>query len=412
MSVNAIGPAPLPEKSEPVALAMAPYVAPRAGGAAKTPITAFEKADGPSFSDLIDIINPLQHIPVVNIAYQQLTGDTEGAVADVVGGAIYGGFIGLGAAVAGLMVQEASGKRLGDHVMAMFTDHSSSTALAKADSKAPPATAAAAATPAKSAKPVMTAAAEPPAVPASPLEAVTKSQLSSPAAIAAGATAADTGPVRAGDYLIFGGAGNAPVSIPTASSNRPMALTPASSTSVTPDATSTAPGPSRNGDFLVFGSNGTPIPTTLPGGNAALPPTPAVAAVAAVAAEAKADDDAAAAPHLQQQAATGSDQQRIRPVPARIGRSIPPPVLPMPTTGPGAVPGGHSQAMSANGMGASASPLDTSASTNGQPNQWFSGAFSQAMDKYQRASRLGGDGTQPMLPTSGANSDTAAATLN
>lgn len=45
-------------------------------------------------ADIIDIVNPLQHIPVVSNLYQSATGDTIGAVAQIVGGAIFGGPIG------------------------------------------------------------------------------------------------------------------------------------------------------------------------------------------------------------------------------------------------------------------------------------------------------------------------------
>jgi hypothetical protein len=46
------------------------------------------------FSDIVDMINPLQHIPVVSNLYQSATGDTMGAIAQIVGGAIFGGPIG------------------------------------------------------------------------------------------------------------------------------------------------------------------------------------------------------------------------------------------------------------------------------------------------------------------------------
>lgn len=46
------------------------------------------------FGDIIDMINPLQHIPIVNKLYQSATGDTIGAVAMIVGGAIFGGPLG------------------------------------------------------------------------------------------------------------------------------------------------------------------------------------------------------------------------------------------------------------------------------------------------------------------------------
>ncbi len=45
-------------------------------------------------ADIVDMINPLQHIPVVSNLYQSATGDTIGAIAQIVGGAIFGGPIG------------------------------------------------------------------------------------------------------------------------------------------------------------------------------------------------------------------------------------------------------------------------------------------------------------------------------
>jgi hypothetical protein len=47
-----------------------------------------------SFSEFLDIINPLQHIPVVNKLYQSLTGDTASSVSQIIGGTIYGGALG------------------------------------------------------------------------------------------------------------------------------------------------------------------------------------------------------------------------------------------------------------------------------------------------------------------------------
>lgn len=52
--------------------------------------------------DLIDIINPLQHIPIVSQLYQSATGDTMGSVAQIVGGALFGGPV--GGAVSAAMV--------------------------------------------------------------------------------------------------------------------------------------------------------------------------------------------------------------------------------------------------------------------------------------------------------------------
>ena len=104
----------------------------------KAPVTA--AADKPfSFWDLVDIINPLQHIPIVSTIYRNITGDEIGDVARVAGGALYGGII--GAALGGLnaVLADNTGKDLGDTVVSMFTsddakpDVDAATDMADAD---------------------------------------------------------------------------------------------------------------------------------------------------------------------------------------------------------------------------------------------------------------------------------------
>ncbi|HEV7371081.1 MAG TPA: hypothetical protein VGO20_18420, partial [Arenibaculum sp.] len=50
-----------------------------------------------SFWDLLDVINPLQHIPVVGTIYRALTGDEISTPARVAGGTLYGGVVGFAA---------------------------------------------------------------------------------------------------------------------------------------------------------------------------------------------------------------------------------------------------------------------------------------------------------------------------
>jgi hypothetical protein len=73
-----------------------------------------------SFHDLLDIINPLQHIPLVATVYRYLTGDTIGNVARVAGDALYGGPIGMASGIIQAGVQIDTGKDIGDHVVAML----------------------------------------------------------------------------------------------------------------------------------------------------------------------------------------------------------------------------------------------------------------------------------------------------
>lgn len=65
--------------------------------------------DGLQFSDLVDILNPLQHLPLISMAYRSITGDEISAGARVVGGAIYGGGVGVFVGAIEAAIAEASG---------------------------------------------------------------------------------------------------------------------------------------------------------------------------------------------------------------------------------------------------------------------------------------------------------------
>lgn len=82
---------------------------------------AAASGEGPSFADLIDTLNPLQHIPVVAQIYRHLTGDTIGPVARVAGGALYGGPVGLVVSVLDAAVAGETGSDLGEHMIAALT---------------------------------------------------------------------------------------------------------------------------------------------------------------------------------------------------------------------------------------------------------------------------------------------------
>lgn len=99
-----------------------------------------EGDDDPSFWDLLDVINPLQHIPLVNDVYRELTGDKIGVAARLVGGTLFGGPLGLIASAANCVLEESTGHDAGGHVLALFRDDDpaigTGTALASAE-KAP-----------------------------------------------------------------------------------------------------------------------------------------------------------------------------------------------------------------------------------------------------------------------------------
>jgi hypothetical protein len=94
--------------------------------------------DGFSFGTLLDIVNPLQHIPVVSTIYQKLTGDVASPAANLIGGALFGGTIGLAVAAADTALKGETGKDMGGHVLALFESDPSPTTTAVAAADAAP----------------------------------------------------------------------------------------------------------------------------------------------------------------------------------------------------------------------------------------------------------------------------------
>jgi hypothetical protein len=90
-----------------------------------------------TFSDFLSVINPLQHIPVVSSLYRWATGDTIKPVARVVGGALYGGPIGLVTAVFNAVVEQVKGADIGAQALAMVMPAKGQTETAAAPMPAP-----------------------------------------------------------------------------------------------------------------------------------------------------------------------------------------------------------------------------------------------------------------------------------
>lgn len=74
-----------------------------------------------SFADVLDIVNPLQHIPIVNTVYRELTGDKISSFAQVAGSTLYGGTIGLISGIVNAVLQDETGKDVGATVLAALT---------------------------------------------------------------------------------------------------------------------------------------------------------------------------------------------------------------------------------------------------------------------------------------------------
>lgn len=78
--------------------------------------------DGFSFDDLLDVVNPLQHIPIVGTLYRALSGDTIKTLPKIAGDALFGGLTGFASSVADAMFEKVTGKNVGDTVLALVED--------------------------------------------------------------------------------------------------------------------------------------------------------------------------------------------------------------------------------------------------------------------------------------------------
>lgn len=82
--------------------------------------TAGSGEDEFSFYDFLDVINPLQHIPVVSTIYRELTGDTIKPAIKLAGSALLGGVTGLVTGVVDAVVATETGKDIGQNMLAML----------------------------------------------------------------------------------------------------------------------------------------------------------------------------------------------------------------------------------------------------------------------------------------------------
>ena len=69
--------------------------------------------------DFIDLINPLQHIPFVNVLYRQLTGDQIAGAPQLLGSIVFGP-MSVAATIADLAVKSTTGKSMADNALALF----------------------------------------------------------------------------------------------------------------------------------------------------------------------------------------------------------------------------------------------------------------------------------------------------
>ena len=82
----------------------------------------FFGADGFDFGDLLDVINPLQHLPVISSIYRTLTGDEISPASRLAGGALFGGPVGFASAFVTAVIEDATDTTIGDVIVSAFTD--------------------------------------------------------------------------------------------------------------------------------------------------------------------------------------------------------------------------------------------------------------------------------------------------
>lgn len=121
--------ASLPPANVPAKHAWRAY-APAYDGEPDTPEISFRELwsdpeKGMTFADFLDVINPLQHIPVVSTIYRMVTGDTISNGARMAGDVLFGGPTSLIASGITAAFEETTGNSVEGHIAALFGDDQS-----------------------------------------------------------------------------------------------------------------------------------------------------------------------------------------------------------------------------------------------------------------------------------------------
>ena len=90
-----------------------------------------------SFHNLLSIINPLEHLPVIGTIYRAITGTHIGVPERIAGDALYGGLWGAVSGAADAAFEAITGKDFGSTVLALFTGHHRDKAVASNKAAAP-----------------------------------------------------------------------------------------------------------------------------------------------------------------------------------------------------------------------------------------------------------------------------------
>jgi hypothetical protein len=83
-----------------------------------------------TFADALDVVNPLQHIPIVNLVYREMSGDEISAPAAVAGGALYGGVLGFAGSLLAAAFESLSGESAEEALTRVFSPKDQAQGLA------------------------------------------------------------------------------------------------------------------------------------------------------------------------------------------------------------------------------------------------------------------------------------------
>jgi hypothetical protein len=98
---------------------MTPQAKSAASASTGTPLLTTGAKGKSFFQNVLDIVNPLEHLPVVSTIYHAITGNETGDVEKIAGDTLYGGPIGLVSSLANVAFEKITGKDFGDTMLAM-----------------------------------------------------------------------------------------------------------------------------------------------------------------------------------------------------------------------------------------------------------------------------------------------------
>lgn len=74
------------------------------------------------FGDLLDMVNPMHHIPLVGTLYREITGDEIKPIGKIIGGGIFGGGVGAASGLVNTIVEYETGKDLTENVASLVME--------------------------------------------------------------------------------------------------------------------------------------------------------------------------------------------------------------------------------------------------------------------------------------------------